>query len=198
MRAKVHYYCHYTGRSNEDVVENLFKLVNAVGCEKVCIRVPRIPNFNTDEDVNKSVDYIRRMLCIEPEVFSYVIEKNQEFVPHNPHIMGADYVQDRSYQDFIQIILSDKEEFLGHTRDYLKEDGTSERISWAVSCYRNLFCEMYVYAQTKKYDCTSGDIQRIIDEYINEIDKVEDDPMMGYSFRIHIKERIRARFGCIV
>lgn len=64
----------------------------------------------------------------------------------------------------IKNIFSDKEEFLGHTGDYLKEDGTSERIPWAVSCYRNLFCEMYVYAKTKKYDCTSGDIQSIIDE----------------------------------
>ena len=35
------------------------------------IRIPNIPGFNTKEDVAKSVEWIKVVLGVEPEVFDY-------------------------------------------------------------------------------------------------------------------------------
>ena len=35
------------------------------------IRIPNIPGFNTKEDVAKSVEWIKDVLGVEPEVFDY-------------------------------------------------------------------------------------------------------------------------------
>lgn len=189
-------YGKYTGRSNRDVVENLYKLVNAVGCDKVHIRVPKIPNFNTDEDVEKSVNYIRTKLCIEPEVFTYTVDKNRDATPRSYYWMGMDYCRDyESCKKFLNAILPDKANFLANTSEYLKKDSNVERISRPEEAYRMLFAEMYVFAKTKGYECSESEIQEIIDEYISEIEDVDNDPMLGYSMRIHIKERIRAMFS---
>lgn len=194
MNSKI--YGNYTGRSNRDVIENLYKLVNAVGCDKVHVRVPRIPGFNTDEDVEKSVNYIRTKLCIEPEVFTYTVDKNRDATPRSYYWMGMDYCRDyESGKRFLNAILPDKANFLANTSEYLKKDSNEERISWTEEVYRMLFAEMYVFAKTKGYECSESEIQEIIDEYISEIEEVDNDPMLGYSMRIHIKERIRAKFN---
>ena len=69
-------YREYTGADNECVLENLGKLIEKVGKEKVRIRVPHISEYNTDDDVSKSVQYIVDTYGIEPEVFDYLAANN--------------------------------------------------------------------------------------------------------------------------
>ena len=51
-------YKAYTGKSNGIVLDNLKRLVQAVGPEKVLVRLPLIPEYNAASDRKKSEDYI--------------------------------------------------------------------------------------------------------------------------------------------
>lgn len=64
-------YRRYTGTGNKNVINNLFRMSEFIPKEKLHIRVPRIPKFNTEEDVHKTVEHIRKVFGIEPEVFEY-------------------------------------------------------------------------------------------------------------------------------
>lgn len=66
-------YKAYTGLDNDRVIENLKLLVNKVEKEHMIIRVPLIPDFNTKEDVERSVVRLKEMGIENIEVFSYVI-----------------------------------------------------------------------------------------------------------------------------
>ena len=69
-------YEEYTGKSNRHVLKNLSRMEYIVGSSKFHIRVPRIPGFNDEDDIKKSVEWIRRYYRVEPEVFDYYrIEK---------------------------------------------------------------------------------------------------------------------------
>lgn len=61
----------YTGASNERVIKNLHKLKATVPAERFHIRVPIIPEYNTEKDVKKSVEWIKDTLGVEGEVFAY-------------------------------------------------------------------------------------------------------------------------------
>lgn len=188
-------YAKYTNGLGSLAIENLFRLVDVVGCDKVHIRVPRIPGFNTDKDVDNSVEYIRSKLCINPEIFTYNTDINQEMEENHPSFMGEDFTDDKSYQEFMKYVLQSKDDFLAHTLEYIKSDSDEERTSWIKKCYWMLFSEMRIWSMVREYHCTDDDIRRIIDEYIREISDIDEDSMAGFSFKIHIKERIRAEFG---
>lgn len=64
-------YEEYTGVNNEKVMQNLFRLKDAVPVERLHIRIPRIPGYNTKEDVEKSIEWIKETFEVEPEVFAY-------------------------------------------------------------------------------------------------------------------------------
>ncbi len=66
-------YKRYTGMNIDSLLENLFKLAEIVDLESLHIRIPKIPNYNTDEDIKKSVKDIEDCLCVEPEVFEYSV-----------------------------------------------------------------------------------------------------------------------------
>lgn len=51
-------YKEYTGQSNQVVLSNLKKLVDLVGADKVCVRLPLIPGYNTEKDREKSIEYV--------------------------------------------------------------------------------------------------------------------------------------------
>ena len=64
-------YKSYTGADNKKMVENLLKLRSKVPKDKIHIRIPGIPGYNTNYDIENSVQWIRDNIGVEPEVFSY-------------------------------------------------------------------------------------------------------------------------------
>ena len=68
-----HVYEKYTGVSIDDVIDNLYRIKDSVDKTKLHIRVPKIPGYNNDKMVGRSVDRIKELLDVEPEVFEIVI-----------------------------------------------------------------------------------------------------------------------------
>lgn len=68
-------YQQYTGKKNEQVLENLRILADALKEKKVRIRVPQIPGYNKPKNIKSSVKILREMGFWEVEVFPYVIRK---------------------------------------------------------------------------------------------------------------------------
>lgn len=66
-------YEKYTGANNEKVLSNLIKMRDIVPPERIHIRVPHIEGFNTPDDVEKSVEWVKNTLHVEPEVFTYYV-----------------------------------------------------------------------------------------------------------------------------
>lgn len=65
-------YKSYTKTDNKNMIENLLKLRNKVPKDKIHIRIPKIPDYNTAYDIEKSVEWVRENIGVEPEVFSYI------------------------------------------------------------------------------------------------------------------------------
>lgn len=67
-------YKKYTGKNNKIVIENLIKLAREVTADKICVRVPLIPDFNTKESCQEGIDYIRSMIAsdIAIDMFEYI------------------------------------------------------------------------------------------------------------------------------
>lgn len=63
-------YKQYTGKDNKRVIQNCKKLSERVPRQKIHIRIPHIPGYNTEEDVNRSIEFYRENGKIE--VFRYV------------------------------------------------------------------------------------------------------------------------------
>ena len=66
-------YKEYTGFDNKNVIDNLLRLRDKLKPEMLRIRVPRIRGYNTDEQVEKSVLWVRNNINTDPEVFEYVV-----------------------------------------------------------------------------------------------------------------------------
>lgn len=64
-------YRRYTGRENSLMVKNLRYLVSIVGAERITVRVPLIPDFNTDLDRQKSVELFKSMGVERFDLFKY-------------------------------------------------------------------------------------------------------------------------------
>ena len=64
-------YKSYTKKDNKNMIENLLNLRNKVSKDKIHIRIPKIPGYNTSYDIEYSVQWIRDNIGVEPEVFSY-------------------------------------------------------------------------------------------------------------------------------
>ena len=65
-------YKNYTGTDNKKMVENLLELRSKVPKDKIHIRIPGIPGYNTNYDIEKSIQWVRENIGAEPEVFSYI------------------------------------------------------------------------------------------------------------------------------
>ena len=65
-------YKAYTGKDNEFVIENLKFLIERKA--KITVRVPLIPDFNTESDVEKSIQTLRNMGINDIERFTYIIK----------------------------------------------------------------------------------------------------------------------------
>lgn len=66
-------YKSYTGRSGQKAYENLGHLIGNIGKENVRVRMPCIPCFNKQEDIDASMKMIKDKYGISPEVFDYII-----------------------------------------------------------------------------------------------------------------------------
>lgn len=65
----------YTSLRNDRVIANLKKLSAIVGKEKIKVRIPHIPRYNTDEDVEKSRLAVKEFAG-EIEIFTYQVTKD--------------------------------------------------------------------------------------------------------------------------
>ena len=66
-------YENYTGKNNALVLSNLEWILQQGGPERVTVRVPHIPNYNTDEDVARSIESIKSMGMKNIDEFQYII-----------------------------------------------------------------------------------------------------------------------------
>ena len=66
-------YQTYTGKDNALVISNLEWLLKSGDPNRVMVRVPHIPDFNTDEDVKRSKDQLAAMGVKNIDEFNYII-----------------------------------------------------------------------------------------------------------------------------
>ena len=71
-------YKAYTGSDNKTVMSNLALLIKTVGADRITVRVPLIPGFNTDEDRQRSVLLLRGMGITEIDLFKYKTVAQEE------------------------------------------------------------------------------------------------------------------------
>lgn len=64
-------YRKYTGKSNRMALKNLKYLIKQGLANKIMVRVPEIPEFNTKEDVEKSVSKLNKMGVVSIQCFVY-------------------------------------------------------------------------------------------------------------------------------
>ena len=67
-------YKAYTGKDNDSVIRNLQYLINKNA--KITVRVPIIPGFNTESDVEKSILTLQQMGIKDIERFTYTIKEH--------------------------------------------------------------------------------------------------------------------------
>jgi len=70
-------YRDYTGADNEKVISNLRRLAEAGLADRCIIRIPLIPEFNTDEDRDSSVRQLLSMGFTRFDRFDYIIKNNR-------------------------------------------------------------------------------------------------------------------------
>ena len=68
-------YKTYTGQDNAPVKANLALLLSLVGADRITVRVPRIPDFNTATDVEDSVRELQEMGITILDLFDYKIPR---------------------------------------------------------------------------------------------------------------------------
>lgn len=66
-------YRRYTGQENGQVLDNLEKLTEVVGPDRIVVRLPLIPEFNTEEDRQRSCEMLTTMGLTQFDRFSYKI-----------------------------------------------------------------------------------------------------------------------------
>lgn len=70
-------YREYTGMGNEKVMSNLERLAAEGLADRCIIRIPLIPDFNTDDDRENSVRQLQEMGFIRFDRFDYIIKDNR-------------------------------------------------------------------------------------------------------------------------
>ncbi|MCQ2975237.1 MAG: radical SAM protein [Bacteroidales bacterium] len=70
-------YLAYTKISNLQVLNNLKKLADLKLQSKCIIRIPKIPDFNTQNDINYSIKYLKNLGFNKFDIFEYIKEINK-------------------------------------------------------------------------------------------------------------------------
>mgnify|MGYP001630324585 CR=1 FL=1 len=68
-------YHSYTGKDNREALENLERLAKLIGPERIMVRVPEIPGYNTPESCEKSVQRLREMGLTQFDRFCYIAKE---------------------------------------------------------------------------------------------------------------------------
>lgn len=68
-------YKAYTGIQNAQMLENLRTLISLVGAERVVVRVPLIPGYNTEDDREKSRALLTSLGVTQFDFFTYKTER---------------------------------------------------------------------------------------------------------------------------
>ena len=68
-------YKAYTGIQNAQMLENLRTLISLVGAERVVVRVPLIPGYNTESDRERSRALLESMGVTQFDFFTYKTER---------------------------------------------------------------------------------------------------------------------------
>ena len=66
-------YKAYTGQDNALMLSNLQWLLQHSEPKRIMVRVPHIPEFNTDEDVARSIERLKAMDVVNIDEFNYII-----------------------------------------------------------------------------------------------------------------------------
>lgn len=66
-----HIYRRYTGQDNARMLDNLKKLLSQIGPERITVRIPQIPQFNTVEDQHRSQILLAEMGITQFDLFTY-------------------------------------------------------------------------------------------------------------------------------
>ena len=66
-------YKAYTGKDNALVMSNLQWLLQHGDPNRIMVRVPHIPDFNSDEDVSRSMEQLKKMGVTNFNEFTYII-----------------------------------------------------------------------------------------------------------------------------
>lgn len=64
-------YRRYTGRDNLQMLENLRKLLSQIGPERITVRIPLIPEFNTEADRRCSLELLQNLGLTQFDFFTY-------------------------------------------------------------------------------------------------------------------------------
>ena len=64
-------YRRYTGQDNARMLDNLRRLLEIVDPERITLRVPLIPKFNTEEDQIRSRNLLQTMGIVNFDLFTY-------------------------------------------------------------------------------------------------------------------------------
>jgi len=67
-------YNHYTGKDNTLTIANLKWLIEQGKSANIRVRVPIIPNFNTEKDTRSTISTLKEMGIKEIETFSYILK----------------------------------------------------------------------------------------------------------------------------
>ena len=68
-------YQSYTGKSNDNVIENLKLLLSLTSQGRITVRIPLIKDFNTESDREKSVSQLKEMGFTDFDLFKYMIKR---------------------------------------------------------------------------------------------------------------------------
>lgn len=70
-------YFSYTGRDNSLVLKNLRVLLDAVGEKRITVRLPLIPEYNTETDREHSKKILTEMGITDFDIFTYKIKEEK-------------------------------------------------------------------------------------------------------------------------
>ncbi len=71
-------YQRYTGRDNARMLSNLQRLLEAIGPERITLRIPLIPEFNTPEDQRRSQAFLQALGVVNFDLFTYKTTHKQK------------------------------------------------------------------------------------------------------------------------